>query len=177
MLFASGLGTLVDIKVQASDTSASPKRLTTNLSSTVYHLSQYNTVFLKRMQKKISLLVNTFNSHFKAANNCRQSCKCSAKYSKALIATTCCSFWKEIKKHSLDKLHYLSYYQKNPKPPISTLHYTTHLSTLEACNTSKCMKYIEILKVGQVRAVLLIAIKQRQCYLPLKQFGQLNSGG
>lgn len=38
------------------------------------------------------ILANILNSYFKAANNCRQSCKCSDKYSKALIATICWSF-------------------------------------------------------------------------------------
>lgn len=51
------------------------------------------------------LLVNILNSYFKAANNCWQSCKCSDKYSKALIATICWSFWKELK-HVLYILHY-----------------------------------------------------------------------
>lgn len=59
------------------------------------------------------LLVCILNSYFKDVNNCRQSCKCSDKYSKALIATICWSFWKELK-HVLYILHYLSYHKRYP---------------------------------------------------------------
>lgn len=64
------------------------------------------------------LLVNILNSYFKAVNNCRQSCKCSDKYSRALIATICWSFWKELK-HVLYILRCLSYH-KIPQTKTTT---------------------------------------------------------
>lgn len=87
------------------------------------------------------LLVNILNSYFKAANNCWQSCKCSDKYSKALIATICWSLWKELK-HVLYILHYLSHHKKKIQTKTTKTQTKTNPKATKSvqCNSRKMNK-------------------------------------